>query len=226
MVGNVDEAQVKDFAKKYLASLPGTNSNEKFVPTKFRRKDTYQKHVVNRGKDPKSNVSIVWEEEIPYDGETAMAVAALGEVLTIKLVEKLREEEGGVYGVGARGSLSKLSFSNLTFSISFPCGPENVDKLIDAALAEVEKIKKNGVSEADMAKVKETYLVQRKEAIKTNKFWLDNLLRAHQEDRDPNALLSYEEKVNNLKPSDLQKVAQTYLDQNYFLGILMPEETE
>ena len=155
-----------------------------------------------------------------------MAVAALGEVLTIKLIEKLREEEGGVYGVGARGSLSKISFSNLSFSISFPCGPENVDKLVAAALAEVEKIKSDGVSEQDMAKVKETYLVQRKEAIKTNKFWLDNLLRAHQEDRDPNTMLSYEDKVNKLKPSDLQKVAKTYLDENYFLGILMPEETK
>ncbi|MFD2586983.1 M16 family metallopeptidase [Croceitalea marina] len=226
LVGNVAEAQVADFAKKYLASLPGTNSNEKFVPTKFRRKDAFQKHIVNRGKDPKSNVSIVWEEEIPHDGKTALAVAALGEVLTIKLVEKLREEEGGVYGVGARGSLSKISFSNLTFSISFPCGPENVDKLVAAALAEVEKIKNEGVSDEDMAKVKETYLVQRKEAIKTNKFWLDNLLTAHQENRDPNAMLSYEDKVKKLKPSDLQKVAKTYLDENYFLGILMPEEAK
>ena len=224
LVGNVDEAQVADFAKKYLASLPGKNSNEDYIATKFRRKDAFQKHIVNRGKDPKSNVSIVWEEEIPYDSNTAMVVAALGEVLTIKLVEKLREEEGGVYGVGARGRLSKISFSNLTFSISFPCGPENVDKLVAAALAEVKKIKDEGVTEQDMAKVKETYLVQRKEAIKTNRFWLDNLLRAHQEGRNADALLSYEKDVNNLKASDLQKVAKKYLDDNYFLGILMPEE--
>ncbi|MBT8263878.1 MAG: insulinase family protein, partial [Muriicola sp.] len=115
-VGNVDEAKLKEYAATYLASLPGLNSNEKFVPTKFRRKDSYQKHIIKRGTDPKSNVSITWEEEIPYDGDTKMAVNALGEVLTIKLVEKLREEEGGVYGVGARGNLSKLSFSNLTFS--------------------------------------------------------------------------------------------------------------
>jgi len=77
-----------------------------------------------------------------------------------------------------------------------------------------------------MAKVKETYLVQRKEAIKTNKFWLDNLLSAHQENRDPNSVLSYEDRVNKLMPNDLQKVAKTYLDKNYFLGILMPEEAK
>lgn len=223
LVGNVDAAQVKMLAEKYLASLPGTNSNEAYVPTKFRRKDAFQKHVINRGKDPKSTVSIKWEEVIPYDSKTELAVKALGEVLTIKLVEKLREEEGGVYGVGARGSLSKISFSSLSFSISFPCGPENVDKLVAAALAEVEKIKTDGVSAEDMAKVKETYMVQRKEAIKTNRFWIDNLLSADKEDKDINAVLKFEESLNKLDKADLQEVAKKYLDEKYFLAILMPE---
>ena len=224
LVGNVDEEKVAEFAKTYLASLPGTGSNETYVPTKFREKDEFKKFVVNKGKDPKSNVVISWQEEIPYDGKTAMAISALGEVLTIKLVEKLREEEGGVYGVGARGSLSKISFSNLSFSISFPCGPENVDKLVAAALEEVNKIKENGVSAEDMAKVKETYLVKRKEDLKTNNFWIRNLLKADQEDENPEEILSYEQKVNALTAKELQEVAKKYLDDNYFLGILMPEE--
>lgn len=223
LVGNLDDEKVAEYAQTYLASLPGKQSNESFIPTEFRRKDIYQKHVINRGSDPKSNVSITWEEVIPYNSKTEMAIAALGEVLSIKLVEKLREEEGGVYGVGARGSLSKISFSNVTFSISFPCGPENVDKLIAAALEEVEKIKNDGVTPEDMAKVKETYMVQRKEALKTNKFWIDNLLEADQEDKDINELLNYDEKLSQLKPEDLQEVAKKYLDENYFLGILMPE---
>jgi zinc protease len=223
VVGNIDEEKLIDFAKTYLASLPGTGSNENYVATKFRRKDAYKKHVINRGKDPKSNVSIIWEEEIPYDSKTAMSVAALGEVLTIKLVEKLREEEGGVYGVGARGSLSKMSYSNVNFSISFPCGPENVDKLVAAALEEVNKIKNDGVTAEDMAKVKETYLVKRKEDAKTNNFWISSLLSASQENKNPENILDYESRVNNLKPEDLQEIAKKYLDENYFLGILMPE---
>lgn len=224
LVGNIDEEKVEKFAKTYLASLPGKNSNEAYVPTKFRRKDEFKKHIVNRGTDPKSNVSMFWEEEIPYDSHTARNIAALGEVLTIKLVERLREQEGGVYGVGARGSLSKISFPLLTFSISFPCGPENVDKLIKAALTEVQKIKDEGVTEEDLAKVKETYLVKRKEDLKTNEFWISNLLSSHQEDRDVNSILTYEEKVNALNSKDLQEIAKKYLDENYFLGILMPEE--
>ncbi|MFH6604301.1 M16 family metallopeptidase [Maribacter algicola] len=223
LVGNLDEEKVAEYAEKYLASLPGKQSNEKYIPTKFRSKDEYQKHVIKRGEDPKSNVSITWIEEMPYDSKTEMAIAALGEVLSIKLIEKLREEEGGVYGVGARGSLSKISYSSMTFSINFPCGPENVDKLVAAALAEVEKIKNEGVTPEDMTKVKETYLVKYKEDLKTNKFWIDNLLEADQEDKDANAILNFVEKLADLKAEDLQEVAKKYLDEKYFLGILMPE---
>ncbi|MEP0265999.1 insulinase family protein [Dokdonia sp.] len=225
-VGNVDEAQVAAFAKAYIASLPGLNSNEKYIPTKFREKDTYEKFVVNRGADPKSSVSIAWREETTYDRETELAANALGEVLTIKLVEKLREEEGGVYGVGARGSLSKITFVDFDFSISFPCGPENVDKLVAASLAEVEKIKKEGVTAEDLAKVKETYLVARKEQVKTNRFWLTNLVNLRQQDRDATYISEYEKRVHNLTAKDIQNVAQKFLDENYFLSILMPEEKE
>ena len=222
-VGNVDENQVKELSKAYLASLPGLGSNEKYIPTKFREKDTFEKFVVNRGSDPKSNVTISWREETTYDPQNEMAAQALGEVLTIKLVEKLREEEGGVYGVGARGSLSKITFTDFDFSISFPCGPENVDKLVAAALAEVEKIKKDGVTAQDLAKVKETYLVARKEQVKTNNFWIGNLLSLDQEERPDSYLLEYEKRVNALTAQDIQKMAQKYLDENYFLAILMPE---
>ena len=222
-VGNVDEKQIAAYAKKYLASLPGLNSNENYVATKFREKDAYDKFVVNRGTDPKSSVSISWREETSYDETTEMAANALGEVLTIKLVEKLREEEGGVYGVGARGSLSKITFTDFDFSISFPCGPENVDKLVAASLAEVEKIKKEGVTPEDLAKVKETYLVARKEALQTNNFWINNLLTLAQEDRSESYILDYEKRVNALTADQVQKVAQKFLDDQYFLAILMPE---
>ncbi len=223
LVGNFDEKQVVEFATTYLASLNSNGSKEAYAPNKFRAKDAFQKHIINQGKDPKSNVRITWTEEIPFDSDAKMAVNALGEVLTIKLIEKLREEEGGVYGVGARGDLTKISYSNLSFSISFPCGPENVEKLVEAALAEVEKIKNNGVLPEDMEKVKETYLVKHKEDVKTNKFWIENLLRADQEGLNANNIMDFEEKVANLKASDLQAIANKYLDENYFLAILMPE---
>ena len=224
-VGNVDEQQLKAFSEKYIASLPTTNSNETFNPTQFRKADTYQKKVVNKGTDPKSLVNITWiEDDVPFNERESVLVDALGEVLSIKLIEQLREEEGGVYGAGANGNFRKLSYPGVTFSISFPCGPENVDKLIAAALAEVEKIKSNGPTQKDVEKVKEAVLVENKENLEKNSFWMRTLVTAATEDRPVTTFVDANEDVAIITAEGIQEVANKYLDENYFLGILMPEE--
>ena len=225
-VGNIDEEKLKEYAKTYLGSLPTTNSNEKWKETEFRVDDTYNKVVVNKGTDPKSQVQIIWTEDTEWDPAEAMQIDALGEVLTIKLIEQLREEIGGVYGVGARGNMSKYTFANATFSISFPCGPDNVEKLTKAALAEVEKLKENGPTAEDLAKVKETYLQEHKDQLQQNSFWLSTLQESDRDDRDINKMMNFEASVASLTAEQIKAVANKYLDENYFLGILMPEETK
>ena len=222
-VGNVDEDKIKEYSTKYLASLPSKGQKEEFEVPEFRPDNSYHKEVVYKGTDPKSQVSILWSGETAYEPAEDLALQALGEILSIKLVEQLREEEGGVYGVGARGNMSKIPYGSYSFSISFPCGPENVDKLTDAALAEVQKIRINGPSEKDMAKIKETYLVKHKEDVKENRFWLQQLESAQREDRDVNEILEYEEKVAALSAEEIQEVAKEYLNDDYLLGVLMPE---
>ena len=64
----------------------------------------------------------------------------LSDILTIKLIEIMREEKGGVYGVGADGRLTVTPYPRYSFSINFPCGPKRAHELKDAALAELKKI--------------------------------------------------------------------------------------
>lgn len=226
-VGNVDEALLKSYASKYIASLPSSNSAEEFKAPDFREDTSSRREkTVYKGTDPKSQVSILWNGETKYDLEDDFAITALGEILTIKLVEQLREEESGVYGVGARGNMSEIPYGSYSFSISFPCGPENVENLTKAALLEVNKIKENGPSEEDLAKIKETLRLQRKEQLKENRFWLSQLQKAEIEDREITNNEEHNEMIEDLEADDIQKMAKKYLTDNYLLGILMPEKVE
>lgn len=223
-VGNIDEAKLKEFSKQYLASLPSNDSEEEFKAPEFREDtDQFRKKTVYKGTDPKSMVRIQWNGETEYDEEDELAIKALGEILTIKLVEKLREEESGVYGVGASGNMSKIPYESYSFTISFPCGPENVENLTQAALNEVEKIKSEGLTEEDMNKIKETFRMQRKESLQENRFWLAQLESAEREDYSPERILEFESMVEELEADDIEEMANKYLDKNYLLGVLMPE---
>ncbi|HOD09459.1 MAG TPA: insulinase family protein [Flavobacterium sp.] len=222
-VGNVDDAKMEEFAKKYIASLPsnGTKETAKDLGYRFLKGDI--KKVVNKGKDPKSNVTIMFYGDAPYSAKEAVAMTALGEVLTIKLVEELRENESGVYGVNARGSMSKVPYGSYNFNISFPCGPENAEKLTASALAELDKIIKNGPDEKDVNKYKEAEALDYKKKIKENRYWMTNFTRSFTNGSSPEEILTASEKVKEVTAKDIQDVAAKYLSKDKVIGILMPE---
>jgi zinc protease len=169
-VGNFEEDKLKAYVKQYIASLPSSDDHEEFKDHGFRPLSGSHEKIIKKGSEPKSSVRIQFSGETTYDAKEAHLLKSLGEILSIKLIEKLREEESGVYGVGARGNIKKYPYGSYSFSISFPCGPENVTKLKDAALAEVQSIIDNGPLEKDVLKIKEAQLLEYKENLKKNKY--------------------------------------------------------
>ena len=223
-VGNIDEAQLVDFAETYIASLPGNNTKETYDVASFRPKSGAHEFEYKKGTEPKSQVNLIFSGETEYNTKEARAMSALGEVLSIKLIEKLREEEGGVYGAGARGSISKIPYGRYNFSISFPCAPENAEKLADASIAELNKIIKDGPTETDLDKVKKALLLTRKEQLEQNRFWLSAIRSADYNKTDFNNVINYENNINALTTDDLKAVANKYLTKGYIKAVLLPED--
>jgi zinc protease len=222
-VGNVDDKTMESFASKYLASLPATDKKEKAVDLGYRMLKGDVKKIVNKGTDPKSNVTIMFYGEAPYDAKEALTMRALGEVLTIKLVEQLRENESGVYGVNARGSMNKVPYGSYNFNISFPCGPDNAEKLTASALKELQLIIDNGPDEKDVAKFKIAEVLEYKKQSKENRYWLGNFTRSFVNGSNPAEILDTEAKINEVTGKDIQAAAKKYLSKDKVIGVLMPE---
>ena len=110
-VGNVDEQKLQAFAEKYLACLPGKNSNEKPKYSSFRPLTGKHTKIIEKGKDPKSSVKIIFNGEAEYNSKDAKAMQFLGEILSIKLIEKLREEEGGRCTMRASGNFQQADIT-------------------------------------------------------------------------------------------------------------------
>uniref|UniRef100_UPI00261029FE insulinase family protein n=1 Tax=uncultured Winogradskyella sp. TaxID=395353 RepID=UPI00261029FE len=223
-VGNVDEAKIIDYAETYLASLPSSDAKERYKVHPFRTKSGSHEFNYKKGTEPKSQVNLTWRGEADYNQKEARAMQVLGEILSIKLIEKLREEEGGVYGAGARGSISKIPYGRFNFSISFPCGPDNAEKLAAASIAELDKIIKDGPTETDLDKVKKALLLTRKEQLEQNRFWLSAIRGADFNNSDLNNVVNYEANINAITTEDVHNVAKKYLTNGYIKAILMPEE--
>lgn len=162
---------------QYIASLPSTGKTTNFKDTGYRSIVGDYTKTYKKGKDPKSMVQITYSGETPYNEKEALALEALGEVATIKVIEKLREDESGIYGGGARGYMGKVPYNSYSFSVSFPCGPENADKLTKSAIAEIQKLIDNGPEQKDLDKYKEGEYNDDKTNMKDNMYWMSNLAK-------------------------------------------------
>lgn len=222
-VGNVTDEQMKTFAEKYIASLPALNRNETFKDTGSRAKTGIHKKEVFKGTDDKATVRISYMGETTYSDKENLAMQALGEIVTIKLIEELREKEGGVYGASARGSLNKLPYGSYNFTISYPTNPASADKLIELTLKEVEKIQQNGPDAKDLDKFIEGEMTDYTKSLKENRYWLGVLTNAFSEQENPEKALEFEKTLKTLTVKDVQDVAKKYLNKNRIIAVLKPE---
>lgn len=221
LVGSFDLAMIKPMLETYLGSLPSAAVVSNFKDAGLRPVKGVVKKEVKRGTEPKSFIRMFWNGEAPYSDSEQLKVQALTEVLNIKLIETLREELGGIYGGGMGGGLNKFPYNNYSLSLALPCGPENVDKLITATLAEIEKVKKNGVSVEDLNKVKETWKQQYLVNMKDNAFWARQLIQLTENGTDGKSILNYEQRVTALTVKDIQDAARRYLDMKNFVQVVL-----
>jgi zinc protease len=88
----------------------------------------------------------------------------------------------------------------------------------------VKNAQQKGVDQKDLDKIKETWKKHYRSQLQENNYWLDNLSRAFIDQENPENILDYEQKVDQLTVADLQKAAQKFLDMNnYVKAVLYPE---
>lgn len=152
---------------------------------------------------------------------------ALSSVLTTKLTERLREKEGGVYSISVAPSLAKNPRKRFGMNISFTTDPELVDKLVSAALEEIEAIRSEGPSQEDIDKYIASKLLQSEQQLESNNFWLSYLLSSTVDGLDPARIFQEKEQIKSIRSEEVRQLAQKYLDPSHlFKFVLYPEKQD
>lgn len=226
IIGAFTLDKIKPLIATYLANLPSDKTkNSALQDAGVRPVKGVVKKEVKRGMEPKSFIALQFNGEAPYSITEQLKMTALVEVIKIKMIETLRESLGGTYTSNMSGSLSKYPYESYSISISIPCGPENVDKLITATLGEIEKIKKNGPLPADLAKAKEGWKKSHQENLKDNSYWMRQLQSSIENGYAASEILNFEKVMDALTPKEIQEAANKYFDgRNFVQVVLNPEK--
>jgi zinc protease len=223
-LGNIDPNQARPLLEKYIGSLPTAPKEINYKDIGLRMLKGTTEIILKRGKEPKAMINLMFEGETEYNRDNRLHLAALLEVLNIKIIEKLREDMSGMYGGGMNGSVVRRPYEHYNINATIPCGPENVDKLTAALLDIIKTAQEKGIEQKDLDKVKETWKKQYHVNLQNNSFWLENLSNAFINKDNPENILDYEQKINSITIEDLQKAAKKFLTVNNMIkSVMYPE---
>jgi zinc protease len=224
-VGSFDVDEITPLITKYLGSLPAGDGSSKWKDVSPEFPDGITEAVVNKGTEPKSSVAILMDGDFDWTMTNRLQSTLLMKILNIRLRESMREDQGGVYGVGARQSLSRFPKSEYSLRVGWGCGPENVDTLVSTVFAEMQYLADNGPGDENMEKAKETFLRDLETNVKENKYWLNKIKSGISTKSELASTEELKATVNSITKADLQQAAKQYFTRDHYLKVvLMPEK--
>ena len=179
VAGSFEVEKIKPLIATYLASLPVGEIPVAFKDEGVRPVRGVVKKEVHAGSEPKSTISLSFTGEAPFSSQERMRLQALIEVVEHQADRGAAREDGRdvqrrrawQYGAHPR---TRIIRSRPTL----PCAPENVDKVLAATFAEIDKIKENGAEEADLVKVKAAWVENYRKGLRENGYWMAVLMNA------------------------------------------------
>ena len=228
-VGTFSAQGIKPYIEQYIASLPSDLTKlEEPKDLKLTSPSGVFKRTVYAGLEEKSYTSINFTGLV--EGKKG-DFFSFYKVLENRLLDILREDKSGVYGVKVDKEITRFPEKRYTISISFGCDPKRKDELVASVFEEIKKIQTDGVPTEEYERTIQTRLETIEKANTNNRYWLMQMQAKEIEGKsmkEMDKLYSNQvKKIKKVKASQIQLAANSYIDfSNYQQYDLMPAAYE
>lgn len=223
-VGNIDVDSIKPYIEQYLATLPasGKQPQAQGKVNLDLHKGIVTKHFNRPMETPKAATINIYSGKMDYALENLIAATMLKQILDIVYVEKVREEEGGTYGVQVGAGLAHYPLGQTILQTYFDTDPAKQEKLNRIVHTELERIAKEGPREADFNKTKENMVKKHAERLQENRYWLNLIDDYYHENFDGKT--QYDAILQSMTPAKIQAFTDALLKQGNMVEVVMKPE--
>ncbi len=221
-VGNIDKNVFEPMVEQYLGSLKAKKNKETWKDFGLKisdsdRKCRYEKQM----ETPKATCYMIYNGEMEYNLKNKVYMNAFQDIMDIVYTEKIREDEGGTYGVGVSGSLTNRPKDGYSLLIGFETNKEMYSKLMGIAKDQLDSIALNGPRPQDLKKVKEFMLKKHAEDLENNRYWL-NAIQTSESD-NINMMKGFDDIVNGITIESMADFAKKLISGHQKEIVQLPE---
>ena len=220
LIGNIeDNDQFRNLIATWIGGIPATGAKEKFVDNGIRSPKGVVKNYFER--EMQTNTAsnrIEYTGKLKYNQKNRLVMNIIGELLSTRYLESIREKEGGSYGVGCAGYIQNIPTTTAKLLMQFDTDPEKQVKLMGIIHKEVMDIIANGPIMEDFNKIKESMLKEYEVNVTTNKYWMSALTRYYQYNFDGTDFVDV---LNSITPKDIQNTLKKLVAQGNVVEVVM-----
>ncbi|HEX8016320.1 MAG TPA: insulinase family protein, partial [Flavobacterium sp.] len=221
-VGNIPESGL-ELIQKYVGNLksnPGQKEN--FIDHHIEpKKGKTVVHFKRPMEVPKTTVYLNLTGKIEYSKENAMTMYIIGELLSKRFLQTIREEEGGSYGVSVGGTLEQIPVPTFSLALTFDCNPEKQEKLMQIVWKELNDLKTVPVNANDLEDIKKALLKNREESLKTNSFWNSTIYNNSLNQIPFLQDQEYKNLISKINQKTIQEFSKHVLDSSSSVEVIM-----
>ncbi|MCK9158983.1 MAG: insulinase family protein [Bacteroidaceae bacterium] len=223
--GNFNEDTIKQYVCQYLAPLPrGKKEHYKDVKLDFVKGEVTNKFM-HKMQTPQAFALMMVTADADYTVKNAVDIDAIGQVLSMIYLQKIREDAGAAYSASAFGDLRRGESSKLVLQAVCPLKPE----MCDTAVTILEKelvASAQKISPSYLQKVKEYMLKKFVEEQRENGYWSSRILGYSKWNSDIDE--GYKTTVESLSTDSLAKFMKDIVlkQGNRCEVIMLPEKTK
>ncbi|MWB92947.1 insulinase family protein [Flavobacterium sp. GA093] len=221
-VGNIPESAL-GLIQKYIGNIPSDlTATSSFTDHNLEpKKGKTVVHFKRKMQTPKSTAYLHLTGKIQYSEENAIGMYIIGELLSKRFLQTIREEEGGSYGVTVKGSLQTLPSSRYDLSLSFDCNPEKQHKLMQIVYKELDDLKSKPAIASDLEDIKKAIIKSREESIKTNSYWGSIIYNISMNDIPNMQDTDYKNLISKINQKTIQQLSKHVLDNSSSVEVIM-----
>ena len=219
-VGAFDWDELRSLTATYLASLPSTGRSEQWQDHGIDPPPGLVDHAVYSGTEPRSNTLVLFAGDMEWSRQEALTLNVVGEVLGIRLRERVREQLGGTYSIGVSASGSSLPDQEYLAYVIFGSDPTRVEELFAEVIAEIDWLREGG-EQSYLDTVKELLSTSREEQLRDNGFWLGQIQSATQRGESFSEITGFDERLEALTLEEVASAAERYLTTDRYLRVVL-----
>jgi zinc protease len=224
-VGAFAVDQITPLVEQWIGSLPSTGKKtSNFRDMGMRFPASTVRDEVRKGREPRGQTVMSFFADTKLDELEMHRARAAASLLGIRLRDILREELGGTYGVSVayENALPLQGYGAMT--VQFGSDPANIEKLTGEVMKEIERLKREGPTAEDVARVQELERRDLETAARQNQYWMGSLQTVHMLGWDPLSITRREQRIKNLSPQVLHEMFKKYFPvERHTVVMLRPE---